>query len=93
MDKNNSIRIAPTRVMYHGLYILMMMLTKATMPGSVKGILMFLIGGRLEQERRAKRRIRRQYPLIFVYIFNIIVFAVVTIMALTAIDVIGNLRY
>uniref|UniRef100_A0A0E0R7S3 PGG domain-containing protein n=1 Tax=Oryza rufipogon TaxID=4529 RepID=A0A0E0R7S3_ORYRU len=93
MDKNNSIRIAPTRVMYHGLYILMMMLTKATMPGSVKGILMFLIGGRLEQERRAKRRIRRQYPLIVVYIFNIIVFAVVTIMALTAIDVIGNLRY
>ncbi|XP_040384464.1 ankyrin repeat-containing protein At5g02620-like [Oryza brachyantha] len=93
MDKNNSIRMALTRELYQGLYVLMILLIRATMPGSIKGILMFLIGGFLDQQRRVKRRISRQYPLIVFYIFNIIVFAVVTIMALTAIDVTGNLRY
>ncbi|KAL6875777.1 hypothetical protein ACP4OV_013290 [Aristida adscensionis] len=85
-------RTAFSRLIYGGLYILMMLLTSLAMPGSHIGTLRFLIGGFSEQQRRVKRRIRQQYPFVLSYTFNIIVFIVVNTIAITALDMTGNLH-
>nr|CAB3474649.1 unnamed protein product [Digitaria exilis] len=77
------------RLIYLGLYILVMLLTSLAMPGSLRGVLRLLFG---RQRNRLKRRIKRQYPFVVVYAFNMILFIVINNIALASVDTIGNLR-
>ena len=76
------------RVIYFGLYVLIMLLTSLAMPGSLRGVLRLLLG----RERHLKRRIKRQYPFVVVYAFNMLLFIVVNNIALASVDTTGNLR-
>ncbi|KAF8716857.1 hypothetical protein HU200_025956 [Digitaria exilis] len=87
-DKKST-SIALYRLIYLGLYILIMLLTSLAMPGSFRGVLRLLFG---RQRNRLKRRIKRQYPFVVVYAFNMILFIVINNIALASVDTIGNLR-
>ncbi|XP_062198250.1 protein ACCELERATED CELL DEATH 6-like isoform X2 [Phragmites australis] len=84
-------RTALSRLIYSGTYILITVLTSLFMPGSLRGVLQFLLGGFSEQQRHVKRRINRQYPFIVMYSFNIILLIVISNIALAAVDTTGNL--
>jgi hypothetical protein len=83
-----STSIALYRVIYFGLYVLIMLLTSLAMPGSLRGVLRLLLG----REGHLKRRIKRQYPFVVVYTFNMLLFIVVNNIGLASVDTIGNLR-
>ncbi|RLM58502.1 hypothetical protein C2845_PM18G07750 [Panicum miliaceum] len=76
------------RVIYFGLYVLIMLLTSLAMPGSLRGVLRLLLG----REGHLKRRIKRQYPFVVVYTFNMLLFIVVNNIALASVETTGNLR-
>ncbi|CAN6372274.1 unnamed protein product [Urochloa humidicola] len=75
------------RVIYVGLYFLIMLLTSLAMPGSLRGVLRLLIG----RQDYLKRRIKQQYPFAAVYAFNVLLFIVINNIALASVDVTGNL--
>lgn len=78
------------RLIYFGLYVLIMLLTSLAMPGSLRGVFRILFGR--QQNNRLKRRIKRQYPFVVVYAFNMILFIVINNLALASVDTTGNLR-
>ncbi|RCV10969.1 hypothetical protein SETIT_2G150600v2 [Setaria italica] len=76
------------RVIYAGLYILIMLLTSLAMPGSLRGVLRLLLG----RQHHLKRRIKRQYPFVVVYAFNMLLFIIINNIALASVDTTANLR-
>ncbi|WVZ49679.1 hypothetical protein U9M48_001016 [Paspalum notatum var. saurae] len=72
---------------YDGIYILMTLLTGLTMPGSLKGVLRLVFG----RQEHLKRRINRQYPLVLICAFNVLLFIVINIAALAAVQIINKL--
>jgi hypothetical protein len=93
MSKKNPMKIALSQLIYYGLYILMTLLASLATPGSLAGVMRFLVGGCYEQQRRAKRRISRQFPFVMFYAFNVVVFIAVNTVSLAAIDVSGRLTW
>jgi hypothetical protein len=93
MSKKNPMKIALSQLIYYGLYILMTLLARLATPGSLAGVMRFLVGGCYEQQRRAKRRISRQFPFVMFYAFNVVVFIAVNTISLAAIDVSGRLTW
>ncbi|KAM0850555.1 hypothetical protein ACQ4PT_053003 [Festuca glaucescens] len=93
MSKKNPMKIALSQLIYYGLYILMTLLASLATPGSLTGVMRFLVGGFYEQQRRAKRRISRQFPFVMFYAFNVVVFIVINTISLAAIDVSGRLTW
>uniref|UniRef100_A0A0A9D2U3 PGG domain-containing protein n=1 Tax=Arundo donax TaxID=35708 RepID=A0A0A9D2U3_ARUDO len=87
-----SMMTALSRLIYFGMYILIMLLTSLAVPGSLTGVLQFLLGGLSERQRHVKRRINRQYPFVVIYAFNMILFIIVNNIAIVAVDVTSNLR-
>ncbi|CAO2141928.1 unnamed protein product [Urochloa humidicola] len=75
------------RLIYVGLYFLIMLLTSLAMPGSLRGVLRLLIG----RQHYLKRRIKQQYPFVAVYAFNVLFFIVINNIALASVDITGNL--
>ncbi|CAL4915771.1 unnamed protein product [Urochloa decumbens] len=75
------------RVIYVGLYFLIMLLTSLAMPGSLIGVLRLLLG----RQHHLKRRIKRQYPFAVVYAFNMLLFIAINNIALASVDITGNL--
>ncbi|CAM0879059.1 unnamed protein product [Alopecurus aequalis] len=93
MSKKSPMKIALSQLIYYGLYILMMMLAHLATPGSLAGVMRFLIGVCYEGQRRAKRRISRQFPFVMFYAFNVVVFIVINTVCLAAINVAGRLTW
>lgn len=89
---NSSTKNVMHRLMYSGLYFLIMLLTSLAMPGSVIDVLRFLVAGVSKHQRQDKRHISRQYPFAIIYAFNIILFIIINTLGLAAVDVTGNLR-
>ncbi|CAL4993248.1 unnamed protein product [Urochloa decumbens] len=80
------------QLVYLGLYILINVLISLAMPGSIAGVLQFVVGGFSKQQRGLKKRISRQYPFGVIYASNMLMFIVVNTIAIAAMDVTGNLR-
>ncbi|KAK3118746.1 hypothetical protein QOZ80_9BG0706330 [Eleusine coracana subsp. coracana] len=87
---NTSTKNVMYRLMYAGLYVLIMLLTSLAMPGSIINVLRFLLVPK--HKRHDKRRISRQYPFALIYAFNILVFVFINTLGLAAVDTTGNLR-
>ncbi|XP_066341814.1 protein ACCELERATED CELL DEATH 6-like [Miscanthus floridulus] len=84
-DKNSTL-IALVRLIYSGLYVLVLLLTILGSPGSLRGVLRLLFG----RKQHLKRRINRQYPFVVIYAFNMLLFIVISNIAISAVDTIGN---
>ncbi|BAT13838.1 Os11g0434850 [Oryza sativa Japonica Group] len=80
------IKIAMSQLIYHGMYILTMQLTFLAMPGSFISTMKFLVSGRMERQQHAKRHIKRQYPFIAFYTFNVIFFFIINNIAMLTFD-------
>uniref|UniRef100_A0A0E0R7Q2 PGG domain-containing protein n=1 Tax=Oryza rufipogon TaxID=4529 RepID=A0A0E0R7Q2_ORYRU len=93
MSKKKGLNITMAILIYFGMWILTMLLTSLTTVGSFTGILKFLFGGRMERQRRAKRRISRQYPYAIFYTFNMVLFFVIANIALAGFDTFKSLSY
>lgn len=93
MSDKNPMKVVLSQVMYYGLYILMSMLDGLAMPGSLVGVIRFLVGGCFERQRRSKRRISRQFPFVAIFAFNVVVFIVINATVLTSINVSGRVRW
>uniref|UniRef100_A0A0E0BIL4 PGG domain-containing protein n=1 Tax=Oryza glumipatula TaxID=40148 RepID=A0A0E0BIL4_9ORYZ len=93
MSKKKGLNITMAILIYIGMWILTMLLTSLTTVGSFTGILKFLFGGRMERQRRAKRRISRQYPYAIFYTFNMVLFFVIANIALAGFDTFKSLSY
>lgn len=91
MSHKNPMNIALSQLIYYGLYILITLLGILATPGSLIGILRFLVGSCFQRRRRVKRRIGRQFPFVMFYAINVVVFIVINIASLSAINVIGRL--
>lgn len=85
VDKNSTL-IVLVRLIYSGMYALIMLLTALGSPGSLRGVLRILFG----RKQHLKRRISRQYPFVVVYAFNMLLFIVISNIAIAAVDVIGT---
>ncbi|WVZ49601.1 hypothetical protein U9M48_000943 [Paspalum notatum var. saurae] len=86
-DKKSTLT-ALFKLIYHGVYTMIMLLTGLTMPGSLTGVLRFVFG----RKQHLMRRINRQYPLVLICAFNILLCIVINIVALAAVDITSNLR-
>lgn len=80
------------QLIYLGLYILINILISLAMPGSITGVLQFVVGGFSKRQRVLKKRINRQYPFSVIYALNMFMFIVVNTIAIAAMDITGNLR-
>uniref|UniRef100_A0A0E0F5B8 PGG domain-containing protein n=1 Tax=Oryza meridionalis TaxID=40149 RepID=A0A0E0F5B8_9ORYZ len=87
------IKIAMSQLIYHGMYILTMQLTFLAMPGSFISTMKFLVSGRMERQQHAKRHIKRQYPFIAFYTFNVIFFFIINNIAMLTFDATRALSY
>uniref|UniRef100_A0ACD5VJ80 Uncharacterized protein n=1 Tax=Avena sativa TaxID=4498 RepID=A0ACD5VJ80_AVESA len=90
MSDKQPMKIVLSQLMYHGLYIMMTVLANLAMPGSLGGVVQFLVGGRSEPRRRSKRRIRRQFPFVIFYAFNVVAFIIVNTIVLVSVNVSGR---
>ncbi|KAF2910693.1 ankyrin repeat-containing protein NPR4-like [Oryza sativa Japonica Group] len=90
-NKKVGTKTAMSQMIYFGMYFLVMLLISLVTPGSLIGTLKFLIGGCMERQRRVKRRICRQYPFTISYVFNVVMFIVLSCVAITSVDVTRNL--
>uniref|UniRef100_A0A0E0R7Q6 Uncharacterized protein n=1 Tax=Oryza rufipogon TaxID=4529 RepID=A0A0E0R7Q6_ORYRU len=61
-------------------------LTFLAMPGSFISTMKFLVSGRMERQQHAKRHIKRQYPFIAFYTFNVIFFFIINNIAMLTFD-------
>jgi hypothetical protein len=92
MSDKNPMKIVLSQLMYFGLYIMMTLLACLATPGSLGGVVRFLVGSRSERRRRSKRRISRQFPFVTFFAFNVVAFIIVNTMVLTSVNVSGRLR-
>lgn len=90
-NKKVGTKTAMSQMIYFGMYFLVMLLISLVTPGSLIGTLKFLTGGCMERQRRVKRRICRQYPFTISYVFNVVMFVVLSCVAITSVDVTRNL--
>ncbi|WVZ96692.1 hypothetical protein U9M48_042296 [Paspalum notatum var. saurae] len=74
---------AMSRLIYQGVYILIVLLTCLIMPGSLRGVLSFVFG----RQQHLKRRLNRQYPFVVICAFNTLLFIVINTVALAAIEI------
>uniref|UniRef100_J3N804 PGG domain-containing protein n=1 Tax=Oryza brachyantha TaxID=4533 RepID=J3N804_ORYBR len=86
-NQKKGMRTVMSQVIYYGMYYLVMLLISLATPGSLTGNLKFLIGSCRERQRRIKRRISRQYPFAISYTFNVVMFIVLSCVAITSVDV------
>jgi hypothetical protein len=84
-DKNSTL-IALVRLIYSGLYVLTLLLTILGSPGTLRGVLRLLFG----RKQHLKRRINRQYPFVVIYAFNMLLFVVISNVAIAAVETIGS---
>nr|CAB3446402.1 unnamed protein product [Digitaria exilis] len=91
-DNKKPIRTAVARVIYCGLYILMALLTELAMPGSLVGVLRFVVGVCSGRQRHVKKQISRQYPFVIMYAINMFLFVVVNTIAISAVDTTASLH-
>jgi hypothetical protein len=91
MSDKNPMKIALSQLMYLGLYIMMTLLACLATPGSLGGVVQFLVGSRSEPRRRSKRRISRQFPFVMFYAFNVVAFIIVNTIVLVSVNVSGRL--
>lgn len=84
-DKTSTLN-ALFRLIYFGLYVLIMLLIVLGSPGSLRGVLRLLFG----RKQHLKRRINRQYPFVVVYAFNMLLFIVISYIAIAAVDTTGS---
>ncbi|OEL30024.1 hypothetical protein BAE44_0008957 [Dichanthelium oligosanthes] len=92
MSDNKPMKTGVSRLIYCGLYILMTLLTELAMPGSLLGVLQFVVGGCSGRQRHVKRHTSRQYPFVAIYAINMFLFVVVNTIAISAVDTTANLR-
>jgi hypothetical protein len=92
MSDKNPMKFALSQLMYFGLCIMMTLLACLAIPGSLGGVVRFLVGSRSERRRRSKRRISRQFPFVTFFAFNVVAFIIVNTMVLTSVNVSGRLR-
>lgn len=85
-----SMMTALSRVIFVGLNLLTILLMGLAMPLSLRGLLRYLLGGFSGRQRHVKKRINRQYPFLFIYAFNMILFIVISNIAIAAVNTIGN---
>ncbi|CAM0879060.1 unnamed protein product [Alopecurus aequalis] len=93
MSDKSPMKIALSQLMYCGLNIMVSLLADLATPGSLGGVVRFLVGSRSEPRRRSKRRISRQFPFVVYYAFNVVAFIVVNIIVLASFNVSGNSRW
>lgn len=93
MSKKKGIRIAMSNLLYNGMYVLITMLTILLMPGSFRSIVKFLLGFRMKQQQHTKRHIKRQYPIIVFYTFNVVLFVVINILVEASLNACRNDSY
>jgi hypothetical protein len=91
-NDKKAMKTALYQLIYLGLYILINVFISLAMPGSIAGVLRFVVGGFSKRQQGLKKRISRQYPFAVIYAFNMLMFIVVNTIAITAINVTGNLR-
>lgn len=91
MKERTSMKIALTQVIYDGLYILMTLLASLATPGTLIGVMRFLLGSCFKRRQRAKRRISQQFPFVIFYALNVVMFIVVNTLTLSAIQTTGSL--
>ncbi|KAL6592955.1 hypothetical protein ACP70R_049251 [Stipagrostis hirtigluma subsp. patula] len=84
------VKIALPRLIYCGLYLLIILLQELAMPGSLIGVLRFAIGGRSGRQWHVKRRISQQYPFVVIYAVNMFLFIVINSIAIVAVDFTAN---
>ncbi|CAO2144300.1 unnamed protein product [Urochloa humidicola] len=92
MSDEKPMKTALARLIYCGLYMLMMLLTELAMPGSLLGVLRFVVGGCSRRQRHVKRHISRHYPFVVMYAINIFLFVVINTIAISAVDTTASLR-
>ena len=90
MSDKNPMKIALSQLMYYGLYIMMTLLACLATPGSLTGVVRFLVGTWSEPRRRSKRRISRQFPFVVFYAFNVVAFIITNTIVLVSINVSGR---
>ncbi|KAM0827673.1 hypothetical protein ACQ4PT_068039 [Festuca glaucescens] len=91
MSDKNPMKIALSQLMYLGLYVMMTLLACLATPGSLGGVVQFLVGSCSEPRRRSKRRISRQFPFVIFYAFNVVAFIIVNTIVLVSVNVSGRL--
>ncbi|CAM0150323.1 unnamed protein product [Urochloa decumbens] len=92
MSDKKPMKTAVARLIYCGLYILMTLLAELAMPGSLLGVLRFVVGGCSRRQRHVKRHISRQYPFVVMYAVNSFLFIVINTIAISAVDTTASLR-
>ncbi|KAL6875776.1 hypothetical protein ACP4OV_013289 [Aristida adscensionis] len=90
-DNNKPVKTALSQLIYCGLYFLIVLLTELAMPGSLLGVMRFLVRGRSGRQWHVKRRISQQYPFVVIYAVNMFLFIVINTIAISAVNLTGNL--